>query len=239
MVFTPFGRESGGVGVCGTDIPYACESYSQKNELKPHLKRSWCIGQITSRFIARMEQILWLYALPYDPLYPVVCLDERPCFLIGDVIEPLAMQTGPVRKEHYDYAKLGSCTLFAAIEPLTGQRLAQIQVSNFKKYPPIQVVEWARIPAAPIYPDYDRDLLIAIAAALGLALFVTWLVEYLSGQAASPSGTPYLGVRIHHTDQLQGPQTGDSRLIDHPGSQPDARTASPVSTSTVPPTVTA
>ncbi len=107
------------------------------------------------------------------------------------------------------------------------QRLAQIQVSNFKKYPPIQVVEWARIPAAPIYPDYDRDLLIAIAAALGLALFVTWLVEYLSGQAASPSGTPYLGVRIHHTDQLQGPQTGGSRLIDHPGSQPDALAAPP------------
>ena len=73
-----------------------------------------------------MERILWLYAQPHDPLYPVVCLDERPCFLIGDVVEPLAMQTGQVRKEHYAYAKLGSCTLFAAIEPLTGNRLAQV-----------------------------------------------------------------------------------------------------------------
>lgn len=73
-----------------------------------------------------MEQILWLYAQAYDPDYPVVCLDERPCFLIGDVIEPLAMQTGQIRKEHYAYEKLGSCTLFAAIEPLTGQRLAQV-----------------------------------------------------------------------------------------------------------------
>ena len=70
------------------------------------------------------------------------------------------------------------------------QRLAQIQVSNFKKYPPIQVVEWARVPVRPIYPDYERDLLIAIAAALGLALFVTWLVEYLSGQATPPPGAP-------------------------------------------------
>lgn len=80
-----------------------------------------------------MELILWLYALPYDPLYPVICLDERPCFLIGDVVEPRAMQTGQVRKEHYAYAKLGSCALFAAIEPLTGNRLAQVHHRRTKR----------------------------------------------------------------------------------------------------------
>jgi hypothetical protein len=80
-----------------------------------------------------MELILWLYAQPYDPRYPVVCLDERPCFLIGDVIEPLAMQSRQVRKEHYAYAKLGSCALFAAIEPLTGQRIAQIHHQRRKQ----------------------------------------------------------------------------------------------------------
>lgn len=80
-----------------------------------------------------MEMILWLYGQPYDPFYPVVCLDERPCFLIGDVVEPLAMQTGQVRKEHYAYAKLGSCSLFAAIEPLTGNRLAQVHSRRTKK----------------------------------------------------------------------------------------------------------
>jgi hypothetical protein len=88
---------------------------------------------MTSRFIAKMEQILWLYALPYDPLYPVVCFDERPCFLIGDTVEPLAMQSGQVRKEHYAYAKLGSCALLAAIEPLTGNRLAQVHDQRTKK----------------------------------------------------------------------------------------------------------
>ncbi len=74
-----------------------------------------------------------MYAQPHDPLYPVVCLDERPCFLIGDVVEPLAMQTGQVRKEHYAYAKLGSCSLFAAIEPLTGNRLAQVHSRRTKR----------------------------------------------------------------------------------------------------------
>lgn len=73
-----------------------------------------------------MERILALYALPYDPLYPVVCFDERPCFLIGDLIEPLALQTGQPRKEHYAYEKNGSCALLAAIEPLTGRRLARV-----------------------------------------------------------------------------------------------------------------
>jgi hypothetical protein len=80
-----------------------------------------------------MEHILWLYALPYDPLHPVVCYDERPCFLIGDVVEPLAMHSGQVRKEHYAYAKHGSCALLAAIEPLTGYRLAQVHPRRTKR----------------------------------------------------------------------------------------------------------
>lgn len=88
---------------------------------------------MTSRFIAQMERILWLYALPYDPLYPVLCFDERPCFLIGEVVEPLAMQSGQVRKEHYAYEKNGSCALLAAIEPLTGHRLAQVHARRTKR----------------------------------------------------------------------------------------------------------
>jgi len=73
-----------------------------------------------------MEQLLWLYGLPYDPQHPVVCFDERPCFLIGDHVEPVAMQSGRVRKEHYAYEKNGSAALLAAIEPLTGVRVAQV-----------------------------------------------------------------------------------------------------------------
>ena len=88
---------------------------------------------MTSRFIARMELILWLYALPYDPLYPVVCFDERPCFLIGDRVEPIAIQSGRLRKEHYAYEKQGSCALLAAIEPLTGYRMAQVHSRRTKK----------------------------------------------------------------------------------------------------------
>jgi hypothetical protein len=80
-----------------------------------------------------MEHILWLYAQPYDARYPVICFDERPCFLIGDEIMPLQMRKGQPRKEHYAYQKNGSCALLAAIEPLTGCRLAQVHVQRTKK----------------------------------------------------------------------------------------------------------
>ena len=93
----------------------------------------WCIGRIDSRFVAQMERILWLYSLPYDPLYPVICYDERPCFLIGDRVEPLALQTGQLRREHYAYEKLGSAALLAALEPLTGRRLAHLQPQRTKR----------------------------------------------------------------------------------------------------------
>jgi hypothetical protein len=80
-----------------------------------------------------MEQLLWLYQRPYDALHPVVCFDERPCFLIGDVLEPTSLRSGHVRREHYTYTKHGSCSLLAAIEPLTGKRLAHVKPQRSKK----------------------------------------------------------------------------------------------------------
>jgi len=81
---------------------------------------------VNAVFLAAMENILRLYRLPYDANYPVVNFDERPCFLIGDVIKGLELKPGQVRKEHYEYAKNGSCCLLMAIEPHTGKRLARI-----------------------------------------------------------------------------------------------------------------
>lgn len=84
-------------------------------------------------FLARMEIILRLYLLPYNPLRPVVCFDERPCFLIGDTIKGLDMKPGQVAKENYAYTKHGSCSVLAMIEPLTGKRYAHIRRKRRKK----------------------------------------------------------------------------------------------------------
>ncbi len=73
-----------------------------------------------------MERLLWLYSLPLDARFPVVCFDERPCFLIGNTVSALALKAGSVLKEHYEYEKHGSCALLAALEPKSGKRLAQV-----------------------------------------------------------------------------------------------------------------
>jgi hypothetical protein len=80
-----------------------------------------------------MEQILWLYSLPYDSLFPVICFDERPCFLIGEAVAGLSMKAGQVERQHYAYEKNGSCALLAAIEPLRGKRLAQVYDQRTKQ----------------------------------------------------------------------------------------------------------
>lgn len=84
------------------------------------------MAQVDCEFLARMEQLLELYAQPCDPKHPVICFDERPCFLIGEVLDPLPLIHGRPVKEHYAYIKNGSCALLAAIEPQTGRRLAQV-----------------------------------------------------------------------------------------------------------------
>lgn len=84
-------------------------------------------------FIARMERILWLYSLPYNKLFPVICYDERPCFLIGEVVKGIEMKGGKVAKEHYAYEKNGSCNLLATIEPLTGKRIADVFLQRTKR----------------------------------------------------------------------------------------------------------
>lgn len=97
------------------------------------MKKTWCIGTMDALFIARMERILWLYALPYDEQYPVVCCDERPCFLIGELVEALAMKAGQPARENYAYEKKGSCALIASIEPLTGVRVADVFAQRTKR----------------------------------------------------------------------------------------------------------
>ena len=74
-----------------------------------------------------METILHLYQLPYDPMYPVVCIDERPCQLIDDIIAPIPMKADKQKRQDYQYKRNGVATLFIAFEPLTGQRIVEVR----------------------------------------------------------------------------------------------------------------
>jgi transposase len=78
-----------------------------KNSLQPHRQRSWCIGQITGEYLARMEDLLHLYSLPYNEHLPIVCFDELPVQLLGEVVTPLPMKAGQPKRLDYEYARQG------------------------------------------------------------------------------------------------------------------------------------
>ena len=69
-----------------------------------------------------MEQVLDTYELPYDPDYPVVCMDESSVQLIGEVREPIPGKPGQTRRIDDEYVRNGVASLFVQVEPLQGFR---------------------------------------------------------------------------------------------------------------------
>ena len=63
---------------------------AQKNALKPWQKKEWCIPKVSAEFVANMEDVLDLYAEPYDPQLPVVCFDETSTQLLAETRPPTA-----------------------------------------------------------------------------------------------------------------------------------------------------
>ena len=104
-----------------------------ENELKPWREKMWCVPKIDGEYVARMENVLDLYAEPPDPKYPVVCLDESPVQLIGEVREPIAAAPGQIERVDYEYRRCGTVNLFVAVDAhrpwrkvsVTQQRTAQ------------------------------------------------------------------------------------------------------------------
>lgn len=64
-----------------------------------------------------MEDILDLYAEAHDPLYPVVCFDERPYQLVSQIVQPIAAEPGRRQRYDYHYKREGTCNLFIAFCP--------------------------------------------------------------------------------------------------------------------------
>jgi hypothetical protein len=80
-----------------------------------------------------MEQVLDIYEQPYNPKRPVVCFDERPCQMLGEVVMPLPMKPRQVQKQDYHYERNGTCCVLMAVEPLAGQRKAKVTEQKTKK----------------------------------------------------------------------------------------------------------
>ena len=98
----------------------------------------WCIPpEQDAAFVCNMEQVLEVYKRPYDPLRPVVCMDEQPKQLIAEVSQPVAAAPGQPARIDYEYVREGVCTVWMFVEPLGGWR--SVPVTETKT-----AVDWAQ-----------------------------------------------------------------------------------------------
>lgn len=89
--------------------------------------------EANAEFVAAMERVLDVYKRPLDAKRPVVCMDETPRQLIGQSREVIPAAPGQVEREDYEYTRLGTCNVFMACEPLTGQRMTQVTQQRTKR----------------------------------------------------------------------------------------------------------
>ena len=127
---------------------------NEKNELKPWLVKEWCIPSANAEFVARMEDILEVYERPYDPLNPVVCIDETNKQLIRETRVPC----GPGHPEKVDsvYVRNGVANVFMIFEPLAGKR--ETVVTGTRKA--IDFADILRYTADVLYPRAEKIVLV-------------------------------------------------------------------------------
>ena len=98
----------------------------------------WCIPpQANAEFVWRMEEILSVYKLPYDPRRPVVCMDESSKQLVAEVRPPKGLTPGRTACVDYEYERAGTASIFMFCEPLSGWRQVTVRERRTK-------VDWAK-----------------------------------------------------------------------------------------------
>ncbi len=87
-----------------------------ENHLKPWRKDMWCIPKVDAAYVAAMEDVLDLYGEPCDPKRPVVCFDESPTQLIGEVRAPITAEPGQLERYDFEYRRNGTVNLFVFLD---------------------------------------------------------------------------------------------------------------------------
>lgn len=140
------------------------------NQLKPHLSKYWCIPKENDPYyIANMEDVLAIYQREYNPDCPVICMDEKPLQLLGEIRERICAKpleadseteiprAGFIQKIDSEYVRMGTASIFMFTEPLGGWRhteaLEHRTMGDFAKM--IQNISEI------YYPDVSKVILIA------------------------------------------------------------------------------
>lgn len=97
-------------------------------------------------FVYQMEQVLEVYKRPYDPMRPVVCLDESPKQLVSEVRTPVKLPDGSTRYD-YEYRREGAAEVYMCFEPLAGKRYITVVDTHDR-------LQWAAIVADLVEDKY-------------------------------------------------------------------------------------
>ena len=97
--------------------------------MKPWQVKEWVIPEASAEFVSNMEDVLQVYARPYDENHPVVCFDESPKQLVSEVRESYTNEKG-VQHEDYEYKREGAAEIFMITEPLGGRREVSVEENH-------------------------------------------------------------------------------------------------------------
>jgi transposase len=97
-----------------------------ENHLKPWRKDMWCIPKVDAEYVARMEDVLDLYGETPNPDHPVVCFDESPTQLIGEVRQPIPAQPGQLERYDCEYKRNGTTNLFVFLDAHRSWRAVKV-----------------------------------------------------------------------------------------------------------------
>jgi transposase len=121
-------------------------------QLKPWQEKMWCIPKVDAEFVARMEDVLALYAEPPDERRPVVCFDETPRQLIGEERVPVRAEPGKPRRFDYEYVRNGTANVFMFVDVNRPWRHAKVTDQRTC----IDFAECMRDLVDEHYPDAER-----------------------------------------------------------------------------------
>jgi len=101
-----------------------------------------------AEFVCQMEVVLDVYKRPYDPNYPVVCLDESPKQLVSETRKPIKTSEGVTRFD-YEYKREGAAEVYMCFEPLGGKRYITVTDDH-------TMIQWAKIVADLVINKYPN-----------------------------------------------------------------------------------
>ncbi|NOQ22743.1 MAG: IS630 family transposase [Candidatus Aegiribacteria sp.] len=129
----------------------------KKNETKPWQKKEWCIPPLeNAAFVCAMENVLEIYHRPFDPDYPVVCMDESSKQMLKEVRRPIPARPGRPERFDTEYERNGTSNIFMFFEPLAAKRY--VDITDTRK-----ALDWAfqiKDLADNKYPDVKKIILV-------------------------------------------------------------------------------